>query len=98
MAFLLPHAQITRQQYQNALAASHMDSSPQTPDTDVFNDGDSTKAPTVRGTPQTPKDDPAVLLNERNRIVGRYSLGHVSTVTVYRKRCHLDACFSASTS
>uniref|UniRef100_A0A8C5SED5 Metal transporter n=1 Tax=Laticauda laticaudata TaxID=8630 RepID=A0A8C5SED5_LATLA len=39
---------ITRQQYQNALSASRMDSSPQTPDMDVFNDGDSTKAPTVR--------------------------------------------------
>ncbi|XP_028586429.2 metal transporter CNNM1 isoform X2 [Podarcis muralis] len=56
---------ITRQQYQNALAASHMDSSPQTPDMEVFNDADSTKAPTVRGTPQTPKDDPAILLHER---------------------------------
>uniref|UniRef100_A0A670ZVY5 Metal transporter n=1 Tax=Pseudonaja textilis TaxID=8673 RepID=A0A670ZVY5_PSETE len=59
---------ITRQQYQNALTASRMDSSPQTPDMDVFNDGDSTKAPTARGTPQTPKDDPAVLLNERSSI------------------------------
>uniref|UniRef100_A0A670ZVV9 Metal transporter n=1 Tax=Pseudonaja textilis TaxID=8673 RepID=A0A670ZVV9_PSETE len=63
---------ITRQQYQNALTASRMDSSPQTPDMDVFNDGDSTKAPTARGTPQTPKDDPAVLLNERSSIVGRW--------------------------
>ncbi|KAJ7325085.1 hypothetical protein JRQ81_018105 [Phrynocephalus forsythii] len=61
---------ITRQQYQNALAASRMDSSPQTPDMEIFNDGDSTKPPsTVRGTPQTPKDDPGLLLNERSSIV-----------------------------
>ncbi|XP_015279480.1 PREDICTED: metal transporter CNNM1 [Gekko japonicus] len=66
---------ITRQQYQTALGASHMDSSPQTPDLEVFNDGDSTKAPTVRGTPQTPKDDPAILLNMRNSIVVSHSDG-----------------------
>ncbi|XP_070609063.1 metal transporter CNNM1 isoform X4 [Erythrolamprus reginae] len=72
---------ITRQQYQNALAASRMDSSPQTPDMDVFNDGDSTKAPTVRGTPQTPKDEPAILLNERSSIVGaaEVSLYHAAS-------------------
>ncbi|KAM6444212.1 metal transporter CNNM1 isoform 3-T3 [Liasis olivaceus] len=72
---------ITRQQYQNALAANRMDSSPQTPDTDVFNDGDSTKAPTVRGTPQTPKDDPAILLNERSSIVASKSDGNVKSPT-----------------
>ncbi|XP_032620017.1 metal transporter CNNM1 [Chelonoidis abingdonii] len=61
---------ITRQQYQNALAASRMDSSPQSPDMEAFNDGNSTKAPTARGTPQTPKEDPTpTLLNERNSIV-----------------------------
>lgn len=61
--------QITRQQYQNALTACHMDSSPQSPDMEAFADGDSTKAPTIRGTPQTPKDDPAVaLLNNRNSL------------------------------
>uniref|UniRef100_A0A8C4VKY8 Metal transporter n=1 Tax=Gopherus evgoodei TaxID=1825980 RepID=A0A8C4VKY8_9SAUR len=60
---------ITRQQYQNALAASRMDSSPQSPDMEVFNDGNSTKAPTAQGTPQTPKEDPVpTLLNERNSI------------------------------
>ncbi|KAM9618160.1 metal transporter CNNM1 isoform 1-T1 [Trichechus inunguis] len=60
---------ITRQQYQNALTASHMDSSPQSPDMEAFAVGDSTKAPTTRGTPQTPKDDPAVtLLNKRNSL------------------------------
>uniref|UniRef100_A0A670ZVU2 Metal transporter n=1 Tax=Pseudonaja textilis TaxID=8673 RepID=A0A670ZVU2_PSETE len=73
---------ITRQQYQNALTASRMDSSPQTPDMDVFNDGDSTKAPTARGTPQTPKDDPAVLLNERSSIVGRCTTKHFPRVTL----------------
>ncbi|KAK1333561.1 hypothetical protein QTO34_005946 [Cnephaeus nilssonii] len=58
---------ITRQQYQNALTACHMDNSPQSPDMEAFTDGDSTKAPTTRGTPQTPKDDPAViLLNNRS--------------------------------
>uniref|UniRef100_A0A8C5KL28 Metal transporter n=1 Tax=Jaculus jaculus TaxID=51337 RepID=A0A8C5KL28_JACJA len=53
---------VTRQQYQNALTACHMDNSPQSPDMEVFTDGDSTKAPTARGTPQTPKDDPALTL------------------------------------
>ncbi|XP_044896475.1 metal transporter CNNM1 isoform X4 [Felis catus] len=61
--------QITRQQYQNALTACHMDSSPQSPDMEAFADGDSTKAPTTRGTPQTPKDDPAItLLSNRNSL------------------------------
>ncbi|XP_070341597.1 metal transporter CNNM1 isoform X4 [Equus asinus] len=61
---------ITRQQYQNALTACHMDSSPQSPDMEAFTDGDSTKAPTTRGTPQTPKDDPAItLLNNRNSLL-----------------------------
>uniref|UniRef100_M3YZY1 Metal transporter n=1 Tax=Mustela putorius furo TaxID=9669 RepID=M3YZY1_MUSPF len=60
---------ITRQQYQNALTACHMDSSPQSPDMEAFTDGDSTKAPTTRGTPQTPKDDPAItLLSNRNSL------------------------------
>nr|XP_009676195.1 PREDICTED: metal transporter CNNM1 [Struthio camelus australis] len=62
-------AQITRQQYQNALAASRMDSSPQSPDMEAFNDRDSTKASTARGTPQTPKEDTTTLLNERNSIM-----------------------------
>ncbi|XP_019411056.1 PREDICTED: metal transporter CNNM1, partial [Crocodylus porosus] len=61
---------VTRQQYQNALAASRMDSSPHTPDTEAFNHGDSTKAPTVRGTPQTPRDDSATLLPERGSLTG----------------------------
>ncbi|KAM9134493.1 metal transporter CNNM1 isoform 2-T2 [Pangshura tecta] len=61
---------ITRQQYQNALAASRMDSSPQSPDMEAFNDGNSTKAPTAQGTPQTPKEDSTpALLDERNSIV-----------------------------
>ncbi|XP_026532419.1 metal transporter CNNM1 [Notechis scutatus] len=72
---------ITRQQYQNALTASRMDSSPQTPDMDVFNDGDSTKAPTVRGTPQTPKDGPAVLLTERSSVVASKSEGNIKSPT-----------------
>ncbi|XP_014814385.1 PREDICTED: metal transporter CNNM1 isoform X1 [Calidris pugnax] len=56
---------VTRQQYHNALVASRMDSSPQSPDMEAF-DRDSTKASTTRGTPQTPKEDPTTLLNERN--------------------------------
>ncbi|NXS92010.1 CNNM1 protein, partial [Jacana jacana] len=56
---------VTRQQYHNALVASRMDSSPQSPDMEAF-DRDSTKASTTRGTPQTPKEDPTALLNERN--------------------------------
>ncbi|NXY74692.1 CNNM1 protein, partial [Glareola pratincola] len=56
---------VTRQQYHNALVASRMDSSPQSPDIEAF-DRDSTKASTARGTPQTPKEDPTALLNERN--------------------------------
>ncbi|XP_069652835.1 metal transporter CNNM1 isoform X6 [Haliaeetus albicilla] len=64
---------VTRQQYHNALVASRMDSSPQSPDMEVF-DRDSTKASTMRGTPQTPKEDPTTLLNERNSIMcGRKS-------------------------
>ncbi|KAM5272444.1 metal transporter CNNM1 isoform 2-T2 [Ctenodactylus gundi] len=60
---------ITRQQYQNALTACHMDNSPQSPDMEGFTDGDSTKAPTTRGTPQTPKDEPALaLLNNRTSL------------------------------
>ncbi|NWU60630.1 CNNM1 protein, partial [Pterocles burchelli] len=59
---------VTRQQYHNALVASRMDSSPQSPDMEAF-DRDSTKASTTRGTPQTPKEDPTTLLNERNSIM-----------------------------
>ncbi|XP_076981818.1 metal transporter CNNM1 [Tamandua tetradactyla] len=60
---------ITRQQYQNALTACHMDSSPQSPDMEAFTDGDSTKTPMTRATPQTPKDDPCItLLNDRNSL------------------------------
>ncbi|XP_062832443.1 metal transporter CNNM1 isoform X2 [Anolis carolinensis] len=72
---------ITRQQYQNALAASRMDSSPQTPDIEAFNDGYSTKAPTARGTPQTPKDDPVLLLHDRSSIVVSQSDGHLKSPT-----------------
>ncbi|XP_066856718.1 metal transporter CNNM1 [Anser cygnoides] len=59
---------VTRQQYQNALVASRMDSSPQSPDMEAF-DRDSTKASTTRGTPQTPKEDATALLNERNSVM-----------------------------
>ncbi|KAM6347445.1 LOW QUALITY PROTEIN: metal transporter CNNM1 [Alca torda] len=65
---------VTRQQYHNALVASRMDSSPQSPDMEAF-DRDSTKASTARGTPQTPKEDPTSLLNERNTAMGSRSEG-----------------------
>ncbi|KAF1493476.1 Metal transporter CNNM1, partial [Pygoscelis antarcticus] len=59
---------VTRQQYHNALVASRMDSSPQSPDMEAF-DRDSTKASTARETPQTPKEDATTLLNERNSVM-----------------------------
>ncbi|XP_062466393.1 metal transporter CNNM1 isoform X3 [Pezoporus occidentalis] len=65
---------VTRQQYHNALVASRMDSSPQSPDIEAF-DRDSTKASTLRGTPQTPKEDPTTLLNEKNTIMCNRSEG-----------------------
>ncbi|XP_060624177.2 metal transporter CNNM1 isoform X1 [Anolis sagrei] len=71
---------ITRQQYQNALAASRMDSSPQTPDIEAF-DGESTKAPTARGTPQTPKDDPVLLLHDPSSLLVSHSDGHLKSPT-----------------
>ena len=61
-----------------------MDSTPQSPDMEAFTDGYCTKAPVTRGTPQTPKDDPAVtLLSNRNslpcksvgRLLGRATVG-----------------------
>ncbi|XP_009464553.1 PREDICTED: metal transporter CNNM1, partial [Nipponia nippon] len=65
---------VTRQQYHNALVASRMDSSPQSPDMEAF-DRDSTKASTTRGTPQTPKEDATTLLNERNSVMCSRSEG-----------------------
>ncbi|NXL56026.1 CNNM1 protein, partial [Chordeiles acutipennis] len=65
---------VTRQQYHNALVASRMDSSPQSPDMEAF-DRDSTKASTARGTPQTPKEDATTLLNERNSVMCNHSEG-----------------------
>uniref|UniRef100_A0A672VBY5 Metal transporter n=1 Tax=Strigops habroptila TaxID=2489341 RepID=A0A672VBY5_STRHB len=65
---------VTRQQYHNALVASRMDSSPQSPDMEAF-DRDSTKASTLRGTPQTPKEDPTTLLNEKNSVMCSRSEG-----------------------
>lgn len=72
---LCPFFQVTRQQYQNALTACHMDSSPQSPDMEAFTDGDSTKAPTTRGTPQTPKEDPAATLLSNRNILPCKSVG-----------------------
>ncbi|NXI41831.1 CNNM1 protein, partial [Galbula dea] len=74
---------VTRQQYHNALVASRMDSSPQSPDVEAF-DRDSTKASTMRGTPQTPKEDPTTLLNDRNSVVCSRSEGlHSPTESVF---------------
>ncbi|XP_053307128.1 metal transporter CNNM1 [Spea bombifrons] len=58
---------ITRQQYQNALTASRMDSSPQSPEIEVFSDGDSSKTSKYRRVSESPKDDAAsTLMHERN--------------------------------
>ncbi|KAM4704276.1 metal transporter CNNM1 isoform 2-T2 [Rhinophrynus dorsalis] len=64
---------ITRQQYQNALTASRMDSSPQSPEIEVFNDGDSSKVTKYHRASESPKDD--ILLNERNSNFGSRSDG-----------------------
>ncbi|KAM3913453.1 metal transporter CNNM1 isoform 2-T2 [Leptodactylus fuscus] len=58
---------ITRQQYQNALAASRMDSSPQSPEIEVFSDGDSTKVTKYHRVSESPKDDTvSTLVSDRN--------------------------------
>ncbi|XP_073408916.1 metal transporter CNNM1 isoform X3 [Dendrobates tinctorius] len=58
---------ITRQQYQNALAASRMDSSPQSPEIEVFIDGESTKVAKYHRVSESPKDDAVTtLLSDRN--------------------------------
>ncbi|KAG9471425.1 hypothetical protein GDO78_014798 [Eleutherodactylus coqui] len=54
---------ITRQQYQNALAASRMDSSPQSPEIEVFSDGDSSKVTKYHRVSESPKDDTMSTLN-----------------------------------
>ncbi|XP_023676382.2 metal transporter CNNM1 [Paramormyrops kingsleyae] len=48
---------ITRSHYQNALTATRMDSSPQTPDMDAHMNGGSTPAQTPAPTPETPAPD-----------------------------------------
>ncbi|KAM8923824.1 metal transporter CNNM1 isoform 2-T2 [Pelodytes ibericus] len=56
---------ITRQQYQNALTASRMDSSPQSPEIEVFSEGDCTKVTKYHR--ESPKDDTTTtLLHEKN--------------------------------
>ncbi|XP_063291314.1 metal transporter CNNM1 isoform X4 [Pelobates fuscus] len=58
---------ITRQQYQNALTASRMDSSPQSPEIEVFSEGDSTKSTKYLRVSESPKDDTtATLAHDRN--------------------------------
>nr|XP_033799365.1 metal transporter CNNM1 isoform X2 [Geotrypetes seraphini] len=66
---------VTRQQYQNALTANRMDSSPQSPELEVFADGHASKTATVHEALQTPKDENTTnLLNEKNSIM-RSKLG-----------------------
>ncbi|XP_018414812.1 PREDICTED: metal transporter CNNM1 [Nanorana parkeri] len=61
------YAKITRQQYQNALTASRMDSSPQSPDIEVFCDGESTKVTKYQRVSESPRDDAVTtLLSDRN--------------------------------
>ncbi|MEE6486267.1 hypothetical protein FKM82_014561 [Ascaphus truei] len=66
---------ITRQQYQNALTASRMDSSPQSPEIEVFSDGDSSKVTKSPRASESPKDDTTPLGNERNCTIGSKSDG-----------------------
>ncbi|KAM5140415.1 metal transporter CNNM1 [Mantella aurantiaca] len=61
------YVKITRQQYQNALTASRMDSSPQSPDIEVFSDGESAKVTKYQRVSESPKDDTVTtLLSDRN--------------------------------
>ncbi|XP_056387854.1 metal transporter CNNM1 isoform X2 [Hyla sarda] len=58
---------ITRQQYQNALAASRIDISPQSPEIEVFIDGDSSKVTKYHRVSESPKDDTVTtLVSDRN--------------------------------
>ncbi|PIO26479.1 hypothetical protein AB205_0062770, partial [Aquarana catesbeiana] len=61
------YVKITRQQYQNALTASRMDSSPQSPDIEVFCDGESAKVTKYQRVSESPKEDTVTtLLSDRN--------------------------------
>ncbi|KAG8435460.1 hypothetical protein GDO86_013408 [Hymenochirus boettgeri] len=67
---------ISRQQYQNALNASRMDSSPQSPEIEVFSEGDSSKVTKYHRMSESPKDDnPTLLANDRNYNFGSRSDG-----------------------
>ncbi|KAM4636829.1 metal transporter CNNM1 [Discoglossus pictus] len=67
---------ITRQQYQNALTASRMDTSPQSPEIEVFSDADSTKVTKYHRSSESPRDDTATtLVNERYSNFGSKSDG-----------------------
>ncbi|XP_040217223.1 metal transporter CNNM1 isoform X3 [Rana temporaria] len=61
------YVKVTRQQYQNALTASRMDSSPQSPDIEAFSDGESTKVTKYQRVSESPKEDAVTtLLSDRN--------------------------------
>uniref|UniRef100_H3B2D7 Metal transporter n=1 Tax=Latimeria chalumnae TaxID=7897 RepID=H3B2D7_LATCH len=60
---------ITRQQYQNALAASQMESSPQSPEAETQSHESATLRGTIGESPGT--ESTTLLLNERNRLVTR---------------------------
>ncbi|XP_068113997.1 metal transporter CNNM1 isoform X2 [Hyperolius riggenbachi] len=61
------YVKVTRQQYQNALTASRMDSSPQSPDIEVFCDGEPTKVTKYQRMSESPKDDAiTTLISDRN--------------------------------
>uniref|UniRef100_A0A8C5QJL9 Metal transporter n=1 Tax=Leptobrachium leishanense TaxID=445787 RepID=A0A8C5QJL9_9ANUR len=67
---------ITRQQYQNALTASRMDSSPQSPEIEVFSAGDCSKVSKYIRVSESPKDDTAAnLTHDRNSNFGSKSDG-----------------------
>ncbi|XP_053548518.1 metal transporter CNNM1 [Bombina bombina] len=67
---------ITRQQYQNALAASRMDTSPQSPEIEVFNDSDSAKVSKCHKNSESPKEDTiTTIVHDRQSNFGSKSDG-----------------------
>uniref|UniRef100_A0A803JH15 Metal transporter n=1 Tax=Xenopus tropicalis TaxID=8364 RepID=A0A803JH15_XENTR len=64
---------VTRQQYQNALTASRMDSSPQSPEIEVFSDGDSSKVTKYHRASES--DNPVLSANGRGSNFGSRSDG-----------------------
>lgn len=92
LAFLL---QITRQQYQNALTASRMDSSPQSPDIEVFCDGESAKVTKYQRVSESPKEDTVTtLLSDRNCNLGK--ICHLQLIHLWYVSAYTNVKFCSS--